>query len=140
MMTQYSAGSARHLLNVRTQRQLRGDKLPHIYFQRLNQGPAHFVRSISQLSASPEFSRNPGLRADAMPADERGTQTPAVASSAPARRDLTIPCGSSTNFFATPLSKSWYPRGASSNGNTSTLTALAIFTLSCRMVIISCRL
>lgn len=37
---------------------------------------------------------------------ERGTQTPAVASSAPARRDLTIPCGSNTNFFAAPLSKS----------------------------------
>src|SRR6266436_4754858 len=35
---------------------------------------------------------------------ERGTQTPAVASSAPARRDLTIPCGSNTNFFAAPLS------------------------------------
>ena len=34
------------------------------------------------------------------------TQTPAVASSAPVLRDLTIPCGSSTNFFAAPLSKS----------------------------------
>src|SRR5579864_7623356 len=68
------------------------------------------------------------------------TQTPAVASSAPVLRDLTIPCGSSTNFFAAPLSKSRYPRGASSNGKTSTFTAFAIFTLSCRMAIISCRL
>src|SRR5437016_361624 len=58
------------------------------------------------LQLGPEFSRNSRLRADALPADRAGTQTPAVASSAPARRDLTIPCGSNTNFFAAPLSKS----------------------------------
>src|SRR6266852_9761330 len=81
-----------------------------------------------------------GHRAEVILQIEWGTQTPAAASSAPARRDLTIPCGSSTNFFAAPLSKSRYPRGASSNRNTSTLTAFAISTLSCRMAIISCRL
>src|SRR5580704_17413478 len=81
-----------------------------------------------------------GHRADSHAFRGAGIQTPAVASSAPARRDLTIPCGSSTNFFAAPLSKSWYPRGASSNGNTVTFTAFATFTLSCRMAIISCRL
>jgi hypothetical protein len=77
-----------------------------------------------------------GHRAEAIPLDRVGTQTPATVSSAPARRDLTIPCGSSTNFFAAPLSKSWYPRGASYNGNTSTFTAFAILTLSCLMMAI----
>src|SRR5450755_1249376 len=79
-------------------------------------------------------------RAEVLPSDRAGTPTPTVASSALVRRDLTIPCGSSTNFFAAPLSKSRYPRGASSNDNTSTFTAFATFTLSCRIAIISFRL
>ena len=41
-----------------------------------------------------------------------------------------IPCGSMTNFFAAPLSKSLYPVGASSKEMTVTLTAFAIWILS----------
>ena len=40
------------------------------------------------------------------------------------------PWGSMTNLAAAPLSKSLYPRGASSSGITVTFTALAIWILS----------
>ena len=47
--------------------------------------------------------------------------------------------GSSTNFFAAPLSKSLYPCGASSRVMTVALTAFAICTLSWRMACINLR-
>ena len=47
--------------------------------------------------------------------------------------------GSSTNFFAAPLSKSLYPCGASSRVMTVALTAFAICTLSWRIACINLR-
>ena len=52
---------------------------------------------------------------------------------------FSIPCGSSTYFFAAPLSKSLYPCGASSSEITVAFTAFAICTLSCKIACISCR-
>ena len=49
-------------------------------------------------------------------------------------------CGSITNFFAAPWSKSLYPPGASSSEMVCTFTALATSALPCRIACISCRL
>ena len=43
-----------------------GVELPHICFERLKQALAQFVRSTSQVSARPGFSRNSGFHADTM--------------------------------------------------------------------------
>ena len=55
-------------------------------------------------------------------------------------QSLRSPCGSKTNFFATPESNSLYPRGASLRGRTVALTILAICKRSWRMACISWRL
>jgi hypothetical protein len=65
--------------------------------------------------------------------------TPKWRNSLPLCGYLISPCGFSTNFLAAPLSKSLYPLGASSRGVTVALTALPIWTLSCRMACISFR-
>ena len=55
-------------------------------------------------------------------------------------QSLRSPCGSKTNFFATPESNSLYPTGASLRGRTVALTILAICKRSWRMACISWRL
>ncbi len=50
---------------------------------------------------------------------------------------LNVPCGSMTNFLATPLSKSAYPCGASSSDMTVAFTTFAISAFPFKMAFIS---
>ena len=71
------------------------------------------------------------------PDGERGRTSSAVGSAV--GQWAIIPCGSMTNFFATPESNWAYPCGASSREMTVALTAFAICTLSRRIAFISFR-